>query len=197
MIFSITHTTKIKIFTLSIFALALVHFGLTSVYNLQQAKVPDSLRQLSNAYSAPLFHQNWKLFAPHIPEYSVDLEFRIPEGADWSAWQDVSFGNGHTSHSKIEYMEQSMCTALAWQVANNLHQEAEGHEFDRITASFDYSRAIYFAHELYLRKTGIDLRDSMQLRLNFRFNPPMGMQEKSGIDEPMEFPVYQIPEKQN
>jgi hypothetical protein len=148
-----------------------LHFGLTLIYNFQQLPVPGKIRNFSNAYCAPLFHQNWKLFAPDLPEYNVNLESRFYKNGQWLDWKDVSEGNGFAADGKMEYVEQSITSGLAYQVANNLYTANSRVQFDHIVESNEYHRAIYFAAELARRVAVEDVGDSIQLRLQFRFTP--------------------------
>lgn len=147
----------------------LVHFTFSVLYNLQSLPIPGSLRQMSNHYVAPFFHQNWQLFAPSVPEYSTDLEVRYFTPTGWTDWTDARGGAGFSSSSRMEYIEQTICSSLSWQVANNFYFKNQLPQLDHIVASQDYQRAVYFAWQLGKYR---DLHmDSLQLRLPFRFIP--------------------------
>jgi hypothetical protein len=52
-----------------------MHFALTTVYSFRD-NMPYRAYALADKYSVPCFHQNWKLFAPDLPKYTVQLEYR-------------------------------------------------------------------------------------------------------------------------
>jgi len=64
------------LFTAVIFVMAFVHFALTSIYSLGGSALPEKIQTTAYRYSVPFFHQNWKMFAPSVPEYSNQLEYR-------------------------------------------------------------------------------------------------------------------------
>lgn len=176
---------------IAIILMMIAHFSITGIYVLRQLPVPEVVRIWTDIYSAPLFHQNWKLFAPDVPEYNTELEFRNYKNGAWSNWSDVSLANGYAVPSPIETIEQSICTSLAWQVSHNFYTKDTRQQFDRIVASFDYGRAIYFAHALYERTHGEATGDSLQLRLAFRFHPKMDA-ARTLQHSYLEFPVYDM-----
>jgi len=146
-----------------------LHFLLTTVYATREVPVPETVREWSDAYSIPLFHQNWKLFAPGVPEYNVELRYRVLSRGEWSEFTDAS--NGNDVHSVTETIEQSICTGLGWQVANNLYYDDIGQKFDRIVASGHYQRALFFIVRR-LDSPGKQIPiDSLQMQLQFRFTP--------------------------
>jgi len=174
-------------FSLAVFLALVVHFGLTTVYSFSYLKWPVHLKTAAMAYSVPLFHQNWKMFAPDVPEYHTELEYRAFKDSTWSQWKDVTSSNGFSSHSRVEYMEQNINSGLAYQIANNLYTRDARREFDRAIQSFDYGKAVYFTEELYKRKNGVPIGDSLQLRVMFRFTPKPGMaliDQKSYLEFP-------------
>lgn len=58
-----------------------LHFGLLACYTLPEAWVPERLQVLSGVYVRPLFHQQWRLFAPDPPRCSGELQVAV--GEDW------------------------------------------------------------------------------------------------------------------
>ncbi|MCC6601012.1 MAG: hypothetical protein IT223_10110 [Crocinitomicaceae bacterium] len=164
----------ILFFTVFLFLLAVFHFGLTTIYNFSYLKWPSFLKTVAMRYSAPLFHQNWKMFAPDIAAYHTELEYRAHADSGWSIWQDVSASNGFGPRSRVEYMEQTINSGLAYQIANNVYTRDARRVFDGAVHSFDFRKAAYFTEELYERKTGKRLGDSLQLRVMFRFTPKPG-----------------------
>jgi hypothetical protein len=185
-------TRSLKWFVLFLILAAAAHFTLTSVYSFYTVSVPSRLRGISSTYSVPLFHQNWKMFAPDVPEYDAQLEYRYPGAGGWSDWGDVSGSNGFGRRSRIEYMEQSLASSISWQIANNLYSRNARVQFDQIVSSFEYNRTIYFAAKLHEQSKAQALADSMQLRVKFRFTPAMKAAHSYQMSY-LEFPVYHFP----
>jgi hypothetical protein len=57
-------------------ALAALHFTLVVAWLLPGALVPPALRRVAHAYVAPVFAQNWWLFAPDPPPLDRQVEAR-------------------------------------------------------------------------------------------------------------------------
>lgn len=182
-------TSRLKWFIAVLALFGTVHFALTTVYSFQYLPVPSGVREASQTYTVPFFHQNWKLFAPEVPAYDNQLEYRYAANGTWSAWSDVSGSLGYAPHGKIEYIEQVITGVLAWQIANNLYQRNQRMQFDRIVQSFDYRRALYFTKQLHEQTTGQTSGDSLQLRVKFRFTPPPD-KAYTFQSSYLEFPVY-------
>jgi len=180
---------SLRWFVLFLIAAFCGHFALTTLYSFQPVPATEFMRYVSTRYSAPLFHQNWKLFAPSVPEYDCQLEYRFPENGKWSFWRDVSAGNGFSYNSRIETLEQSLTSSLAWQIANNLYSRNQRAQFDRIVSSFDYQRALFFTHTLHGRIQPAPIQDSIQVRVRFRFTPAMDQAHSSQVSH-LELPVY-------
>src|SRR5690349_17586122 len=82
------------------------HFAMVTLYSFRDDVANARLRNLADRYSIPAFHQNWKLFAPDLPAYNVELEYRWTDAGGWSAWKDVSESFGFDKTSRIETIEQ-------------------------------------------------------------------------------------------
>lgn len=182
-------TPRLKWFIAVLTALGAVHFALTTVYSFQYLPVPAAVREASHTYTVPFFHQNWKLFAPEVPVHDNQLEYRYAANGAWTGWSDASGSLGYAPHGKIEYIEQVITGALAWQIANNLYQRNQRMQFDRIVQSFDYRRALYFTKQLHKQTTGHTPGDSLQLRVKFRFTPAPD-KAYTFQSSYLEFPVY-------
>lgn len=65
-------------------AVVLLHTLLLAAYTFPQQFVPEQARMLGQWYARPLFHQQWKLFAPDPPLCSCELQVRHGQGA-WSS----------------------------------------------------------------------------------------------------------------
>lgn len=163
-------STRILILVLSL--AFTTHSVLTGIYAFQSAPFPAVVRELSNRYTIPMFHQNWKLFAPSVPEYDAQLHYRVKLDRGWTDWGDISRSNNFGHTSRVEYIEQSLTGALAWQIANNLYSRDQRMEFERIINSFDYGRALFFVKKIHLRNGAHIVPDSLQLRVQFTFTPP-------------------------
>jgi len=185
---------RIRWFVMVLAVLFVMHFLLTSLYSFQKLRLPGTVRSVSTRYTVPFFHQNWKLFAPEVPAYDSQLEYRYSNTGSWSEWNDVSHSLGHGSHSKVEYIEQVLVGSLAWQIANNLYVEGTRARYDLIAQSFDYGRAVFFTQRLHELSWGEPIHDSLQLRVAFRFTPEPGKAytfQKSYL----ELPVFSVHEE--
>ncbi len=67
--------TTLTLFVVLLIAGLAVHFALTTIYCFRD-NMPYKAYALADKYSVPCFHQNWKLFAPDVPKYTVQLEYR-------------------------------------------------------------------------------------------------------------------------
>jgi hypothetical protein len=169
------------------FGALMLHFLFTMVYSLPELIVPPALRQWSYEYSVPMFHQNWKLFAPDVPAYDVQLEMRTFLNGNAGEWHDGNI----TGEKNIEYIEQNICTGLGWQVANNLYTVNSRRVFDSIVKSREYQQAMYFLLKLHEARDENFQVDSVQARLHFRFTPPPD-QALTWQESYLEFPAFNI-----
>lgn len=64
--------------------LVLFHISLLAAYTLPERLVPAHIRVISGHWVRPLFHQDWKLFAPDPPVCSCELQYRAP-GQHWAS----------------------------------------------------------------------------------------------------------------
>lgn len=165
-----------------------VHFVLITLYCFRD-DMPTRVNAYTDRYAIPAFHQNWKLFAPDLPRYNVELEYRYAKQAGWSEWRDASHSFGYSSASRMETIEQGFNTSLGWQVLNNFYSRDGRKQFDRIMQSTDYARSLFYVlkmHQIHVEK---ELPDSVQLRLNFRFTPPPD-KAYTFQTSTLEFPVF-------
>lgn len=169
------------------------HFAMTGIYSMDFAPVPRSVRAVSQAYAVPLFHQNWSMFAPEVPAYSLELEYRYDQNDVWSNWRGINSFMDLNNHPKVYYMEQSICSGLAAEVGRNMYFENGDRKFDVVVKSFDYSKAIFFVHQLHNRTQTERLSHQMQMRMMFHFNPALGSGDPIKSDT-LVFPIYLIPE---
>jgi len=93
----------------------------------------------------------------------------------------------------MEYIEQTINDGLSWQIANNMYVVDGTRQLDRVMESFDYGRAVYYIMEMCERDgTKHLLKDSLQLRLGFRFTPKPGNAPTQQFSF-LEFPAFVAP----
>lgn len=181
------------LFAVVIFIMAVVHFALTSIYSLGQLPLPEKVQTVAYRYSVPFFHQNWKMFAPSVPEYSNQLEYRYKNNGQWTTWLDATASHGFSEHSRMEYVEQTINDGLSWQIANNMYVENKTRQLDRVMESFDFGRAVYYILEMSERDgSKSQMNDSIQLRIGFRFTPKPGNAPTQQFSF-LEFPAFIAP----
>ncbi len=95
------HWMTPRIARLSIIACVALHTLMLAAYSFPQAMVPERLRVIGQWYARPVFHQQWKLFAPDPPRCACALQVRSGEGE----WRDVEHGAQH-------YLERRMARSL-------------------------------------------------------------------------------------
>lgn len=79
------HTMTVRKGRASVVAAVLLHTLLLAAYTFPEQFVPEQARVIGQWYARPLFHQQWKLFAPDPPQCSCELEVRFGQGASWSS----------------------------------------------------------------------------------------------------------------
>lgn len=89
---------------LVIIALA-VHTLLIACYTLPSRMVPELLRVQAQRYVRPVFHQQWRLFAPDPPTCSCRLEMQQGDGP----WEPVEI---QLRHYLARRMARSICHHL-------------------------------------------------------------------------------------
>ena len=182
-------SSRIKIYAIVGTSVLMLHFILTVIYATDFLVLPRSVRQVSQAYTVPFFHQNWSMFAPEIPEHENELEYRFAQKGNWSSWRDVTAVHGFEKGSEMEYIEQSISSSLTRQIANNLIVKDGQYDFSTIQNSFDYNKALYYCLLLHEKSTGEVLRDSIQMRSKFIFTPKFGS-TASDTTHYLEYPTY-------
>lgn len=168
--------------------LVVVHFFLTSVYNLRYW-APPALRAVADLYSFPAFHQDMKLFAPDVAMYSVHLESRVYRDGQWQPWMDVTEKAGFDLRSRMERVEQNFNHALSWDVTQNLYSKDGVTQFDRLINGAAYRNALYYAWRMQTRFSPDETYDSIQIRLHYAFNPPAGQKAEVNHSQ-LAFPPY-------
>lgn len=98
-------------------AAAIAHTLLVACYTFPEAMVPERMRVLGQLYARPLFHQQWRLFAPDPPLCSCMLQW----SAQGSAWRSID-------HGPDTYLQRRTVQAIA------RHVQAEVHAGDTVPA---------------------------------------------------------------
>lgn len=100
-----------------VIALVALHTVLLAFYTFPTALVPEKLRVIGQFYARPVFHQQWRLFAPDPPLCSCNVQ------ANWSEdlWVDID-------HGPDTYLQRRTVQAVA------RHMQAEVHRGDTIPA---------------------------------------------------------------
>ena len=149
------------------------------------------IASMSHRYMVPLFHQNWSLFAPNIPEYDTQLIYRaIPDDSSttWTNWADVSAGAGHGEFSDMEVIEQNIMVQMNYQLYSNYYSVNGQPQLDAMIKTGAYNKALYFAGRMHEKHVGS--WSGLQIAQVFRF--PQGDQpiEHSATDT-LIYPAFQ------
>ncbi|MBK9176777.1 MAG: hypothetical protein IPM46_10675 [Flavobacteriales bacterium] len=91
-------------------AVAAAHVVLLAAYTFPQQLVPERLRVIGQFYARPLFHQQWRLFAPDPPLCSCGLEW----STDGSLWHGLGAGK-HT------YLNRRVVQSIARHAQSRAH----------------------------------------------------------------------------
>jgi hypothetical protein len=86
------------------------HTALLASYTLPAAWIPAPLSALAAAYVRPLFHQQWRLFAPDPPRCSCRVEVE----ATGPRWVALRADRSHYLHRRIVH-------GIAWNVQRAVH----------------------------------------------------------------------------
>lgn len=171
----------------SIIALV-VHFAIITAYGFRD-QLPVSATKITDRYCVPMFHQNWKLFAPDLPKYDAQLAYRYNRDQSWSEWNDITESCGFTRFSKMETIEQGFNTQLAWQVVNNYYARDGRAQFDRMVQSPAYANSLFYVLKMHQLHVDSIKPDSVQIKLKFVFTPPPDQAHSIQSSE-LAFPVY-------
>lgn len=182
-----TYRWPLKAFIIALITGLVIHFALTLIYVFRD-QMPVVVNQRTDRYMAPVFHQNWKLFAPDLPRYNCELEFRLAMNNEWTDWKDMNAVYGYAENSVLETIEQNILTQLNWQVLNNLYSRNDVRQFDRIMSSTAYTDAMFMVMKMHRNANPGQQEEMMQIRMRYRFTPQPG--DRSGQDVIMEFPFY-------
>ena len=178
------------VFTLFAMVLVALHFFLTIAYTFRE-NVSYPVAAAADNYAIPLFHQNWKLFAPDPAKYNAELEYRYARASAWSDWNDASAAFGFGNASRVETIEQGFNSSLGWQVVNNFYTKDGRAQYDRLVSSPSYVSALYFVMRMHNRFKQEESMDSIQVRLKFRFTPAPEMANTFQTSV-LDFPIYAL-----
>jgi len=181
------------IFIAGLVTLFVIHFTFTLIYSFGGSN-SGKISHLSQRYMVPMFHQNWKLFAPEMPKYNSDLQYRFANDKGWSNWLDVTEHFGFDKYAKIETVEQGFNSALNWEILNNYYSLNGRPQFDRLVQSPAYSSALFMAMKMHKTFLPGERMDSVQIRIHYRFTPEMHQARTLQVSD-LEFPIY-APSKQ-
>lgn len=165
------------------------HLLATVVYTLHWP-ADGLLAQWSYRYMVPLFHQNWSLFAPNIPEYDAQLIYRSSANdslVEWTAWNDVSNSCGYDDFSKMEVIEQNILVQLNHQLYTEYYSVNGVPQMDAMVKTAAYSKALYYAGRMHEKRVGP--WSSLQIAVVFRF-PPTNAPIASAAPDTLFFPPF-------
>lgn len=90
--------------------IVLMHMLLLALYTFPPQLVPERLRIIGQLYARPLFHQQWRLFAPDPP--LCDCEVRVQVGA--GEWRPLTqAGDGYLDRRMAQGIARDVQRALA------------------------------------------------------------------------------------
>ncbi|MBK8227217.1 MAG: hypothetical protein IPK70_08570 [Flavobacteriales bacterium] len=93
-----------------------MHTLLLACYTFPERLVPERLRVIGQFYARPLFHQQWRLFAPDPPLCSCRIEYSVG-----GSWFSIFRGTDH-------YLQRRAAQTIAH------HVQAEAHKGRRSPA---------------------------------------------------------------
>jgi hypothetical protein len=182
------HKKFVMTFMLFSILMLCVHFVFVVAYSFRD-QLPNQATPLVDRYVVPMFHQNWKLFAPDLPKNDTQLEYRYYREGGWYDWVDITAECGHGRFSRMETIEQGFNTQLSWQIINNFYAKDGRAQFDRIIQSPSYASALFYTLKMHQLHIDPVQPDSIQIRSVFRFTPPPD-QAHSYQYSMLEFPAY-------
>jgi hypothetical protein len=146
-----------------------VHLLATACYTTHWPST-GVIASMSHRYMVPLFHQNWSLFAPNIPEYDTQLIYRAlsdDTSGTWTNWTDVSAGAGHDEFTTMEVIEQNIMVQLNYQLYSNYYSVGGQPQLDAMIKTAAYNKALYFAGRMHEKHAGP--WSELQIAQVFRF----------------------------
>ncbi len=92
-----------------------LHALLVAFYTLPASLIPERLRIIGQLYASPLFHQQWRLFAPDPPLCSCAVELSLGE----EEWRPLT-------RQDDGYLDRRMAQSIARNVQRALASGAQG-----------------------------------------------------------------------
>lgn len=106
-----------------------VHFVITYFYVAPDEFNANGLKQLSGNYIKPVFHQGWSLFAPELPEYNVDVDYRTDSASQWCELSEYYLKNHHkyrvTYHGRISIGISNVARGAVWEISGNRERQED------------------------------------------------------------------------
>jgi len=154
-------------------------------------QLPVWLQPAVMNYTYPLFPIPRSPISTDFPTSDMQLEFRTCTNELWTEWQDAGTAFHYTSFSISERIEQSINDELRWQILNNLYSSGGQVQFNHITESSSYAKALYYVLRMQ-RYQKMEQPDTLQMRSALRFTPDP---EKAYTFQRthLEFPKYAVP----
>ena len=140
------------------------HVILASIYIFRDS-FPSRVGNWATSYCSPLFHQNWMLFAPNVSEYDVQLQYCL-DREDRNHWMDIS--RNASGSSPIERAERYFANSLTWDYVSLVFPKDGSLNFDAFVKSRSYQNTCRWTCN-YLRCSGIQMSDSLRMRLHYKF----------------------------
>jgi len=147
---------------------------------------PAKVSELAAGYMYPSFYQGWSLFAPDVPKWHSDLEYRYYYQGQWNDWQSSSCFPGGEGHPVQARIAQKLNHYLTNQLRDNLYYENKIPQFDKVVTQGHYRGAVYLVRA-ELKKLNQENIDSLQLKLNVSYAP------KPGSGAPAELRTVEYP----
>ncbi len=95
-----------------LYGLVFMHIMLLACYTLPQQWIPGGMEKLAQLYVRPLFHQQWRLFAPDPPLCAAEVQV----SADGTTWEALHAEPDH-------YLEQRIIRNIAFHVSHAVHAD--------------------------------------------------------------------------
>lgn len=162
-----------------------VYFTLSLWSALTLSSAPQSN---VHRFTSPLFEQPWFAAGSDFPTSTLQLEFRIMGGNQWSEWRDATAAFMYDEGTPMERLEQFIDEELRWQITHNLYSAKGGFEFSKIQESTAYAKALHYALRMNYHD-GQALPDSVQLRAAIHFIPPPDQSYSKQLSY-LNFPTY-------
>lgn len=170
------------------------HFVCTLAYSLPADRVPEGMRQWSNNYMVPFFHQGWRLFAPDVPQSYYGLNYRFKSADGWSSFEPCNDLHRLTSHIRVRSVSQKLLMYMGRGMQKGLYLDDEGnHQYDVVVHQSAYHRLLYYAAQRHAAIYG-SRPDEIQLQMEVVFSSDFNSGERA---EPLlyTFPVYNLIEQ--